>query len=85
MNININIKAVLVASICAGAILFTLGASNAGSSDGPRWTISATSGTDSGAYILDQKTGDIYFLEKSQNIGTKKMKIKLLGNIQEAK
>ncbi len=85
MNVTITTKAALASILSLSAILFALGASSQGDSDSPRWSISAISGDDPGAYVIDQKSGDIFFVKMNPNISNRDLKIKRLGNISEAK
>lgn len=64
-------------------VLFFTGASS--QKEGGRWTISAVSGEINGLYIMDQSTGDIYFLDDDPNIARSHAKIKKLGNISSAR
>ena len=85
MTFSISKYTLAAFALSLGAIFFLTGAGSPESSTGIRWSMTQIAGSDSGAYILDQKTGDIYFLEKNPNIGTRKMKLTLLGNMSDAR
>ncbi len=85
MTITITPKIALAALLSGSALLFALGASNQNDSGNPRWTISAAPGEDAGLYALDQNSGELYLVRVNPNIGGRDLKIKRLGNINEAK
>jgi hypothetical protein len=84
MNITVTPKIALAALVSLSALLFALGASTQNDSDA-RWSISAVAGDNPGAYVIDQNSGEIYFVKINPNIGGRELKIKRLGNISEAK
>jgi hypothetical protein len=65
------------------AILFLTGASRESKSE--RWSISAVSGQTAGLYIMDQETGDIYFMDDDPRVASNRAKIKKKGNISDAR
>lgn len=65
------------------AVFLLTGASQDRSND--RWTIFAISGEKTGLYIMDQRTGDIYFLDDDPRIARTHVNISKLGNISEAR
>jgi hypothetical protein len=53
--------------------------------ENPRWSISAVSGGPHGLYIMDQQTGDIFFLDDDPNISRSHARIRKLGNVASAR
>lgn len=85
MTITLTSKTAFALFVSSAALLFALGASSQNESDGARWAISAVSGDNPGAYVMDQRSGDIYFVRQNPNIGGRDLKAMRLGNISEAR
>ena len=85
MTLTITPKAALAALFSGCVLLFALGANGQNDSDNPRWAISAVSGENSGAYVIDQTSGEVYFIRINPNASTRDLKIKRLGNMSEAR
>ena len=73
--------AILATSLLA--ILLLTGASSGSGSD--RWSISAVSGPITGLYIIDQATGDIYFMDDNPKIASNRASIRKKGNMSDAR
>ncbi|MDP0497541.1 MAG: hypothetical protein Q7Q73_15170 [Verrucomicrobiota bacterium JB024] len=71
--------------LCLGALLFAAGATSPDASTGIRWTVTGVDSTCTSAYVIDQQTGDIYYLEKNQNISSRKIKLTRVGNMRDAR
>ncbi len=88
MTINIDRKAVAGAVICLGALFFALGAdspsASSASAPAPKWAICGVPGSVGDAYIINQQTGNLYYMQRKASIGSKKMKLQLLGSITDA-
>lgn len=86
MTINIDRKAVIGASICLGAVFFALGADTPAkeAAPAPKWAICGVPNSAGDAYVVNQENGNLYYMSRKQSTTSTKMKLNLVGNLNDA-
>jgi len=86
MTISIDRKTLLCLLVLPVLLVLTMGANTPETSTAPRWAICAVSDTRGSVYVLNQSSGNLYYLERKQSTGSKnKFKTDRVGNVSAAK
>ncbi len=86
MTITIDRKTLICLLLLPVVFILGLGAGSPTESPAPRWAMCSVSDTKGSVYVLNQHSGNLYYFERKQSVGSKnKFKIDQVGNVRGAK